>query len=152
MRPIVVLLVLASAALTAPAASAATEVVVAATFTELEFTKHCALPDGYCGSGVVTPFGHATETIEFGAGCGGFCDLRTITLAAGTIVAEEVAYDERCPGSCGSQGRGQQAKVSLTDTVIGGTGAYADASGTLSGSVVVAGNHSQIKLAGTLAD
>jgi hypothetical protein len=41
----------------------------------------------------VIPLGHAAETIEFGAGCGGSCDLRTINLAGGSIFIEETFSD-----------------------------------------------------------
>jgi hypothetical protein len=42
-------------------------------------------PDVACGSGEVIPLGRATELLVFGAGCGGTCDLRTISLAGGHV-------------------------------------------------------------------
>jgi hypothetical protein len=43
------------------------------------------------------PIGQATETVVFGAGCGGTCDLRTIYLPGGSLIAEETASDVTCP-------------------------------------------------------
>lgn len=82
---------------------------------------------------------------------GGTCDLRTIYLAGGTIVMEETFSDFRCPGVCGSRGLGHPGSGTLTDTVIGGTGAYSGATGSLSGTVRFAGLESQITLSGTIS-
>jgi hypothetical protein len=109
------------------------------------------LPEGFCGSGEVIPLGHATETIDFGAGCGGTCDLRTINLAGGSIFMEETFSDGSCPGVCGSRGIGQPNSGTLTDTIIGGTGIFEGATGTLVGTVTAAGLESHIKLSGTIS-
>ena len=54
-------------ALAAPAAAGTTTVPVSMPFTEPlipGFVKGCPVaPEGFCGSGEVIPFGHATETI-----------------------------------------------------------------------------------------
>ena len=104
---------------------------------------------GFCGNGIVVPFGHATETVEFGAGCGGGCDLRTVTLAEGSIVMEERASDfaecDRCQNV-----NGGPFSATLTDVIIGGTGSFQGATGTLSGTVEGTGRHAQIQLSGTL--
>jgi hypothetical protein len=102
-------------------------------------------PDGTCGSGQVVPFGRATETIL--EVCNGTCAVvRTITLASGTIVLEEgfVAFD--CPGACESHGRGFPRTITVSDTVIGGTGGLAGATGTLTGTIKGAGSESQVEL------
>jgi hypothetical protein len=109
------------------------------------------LPEGFCGSGEVIPLGHATETIDFGAGCGGTCDLRTINLAGGSIFIEETFSDGSCPGVCGSRGIGQPNSGTLIDTIIGGTGIFEGATGTLVGTVTAAGLESHIKLSGTIS-
>ncbi len=110
------------------------------------------VPDGFCGSGEVIPLGHATETIAFGAGCGGTCDLRTINLAGGSIFIEETFSDGSCPGVCqtGRRGNGFPSSGTLTDTIIGGTGIFEGATGSLTGTVRAAGLESQIKLSGTI--
>lgn len=156
MRHLLLLAGLAAAVLAfAASASANTTVSVSMHFTEpivAGFVQGCPVADhGFCGNGEVRPLGHANETIEFGFGCGGTCDLRTIYLAGGTILIDETFSDFRCPGVCGSRGLGQPGSGTLTDTVIGGTGAYADASGSVSGTVRAAGLESQIQLSGTIS-
>jgi hypothetical protein len=74
-----------------------------------------------CGSGVVVPFGHATEEFAFGLGCGGACDLRRIDLAAGSTFLDETASTISCPGVCENRGKGQPLSATLSDTVVGGT-------------------------------
>jgi hypothetical protein len=139
-------------------AAAATTVPVSMTFTEaliagLPGQQPC--PDialnFNCGSGEVIPFGHATEEIAFGVACGGTCDLRRIDLAAGSIFMEETASNFSCPGVCGSQGPlGTPFSLTLSDVIVGGTRIFEGATGSLSGTVVVAGWHGQIKLSGTI--
>lgn len=59
------------------------------------------LPDGgFCGAGAFVPYGHATETIAFGAGCNGGCDLRTVSVVGGSLVLDETFSNSQCPGSC----------------------------------------------------
>jgi hypothetical protein len=150
-RALLALMVLGvTVAVLAPGAFAATDVQVQATFTEPEFSKSCPFADTFCGSGQVLPFGHATETIQFGGGCGGGCDLRTINLAAGSLVAEEGFSDPTCPGRCRLRGRGGPEGGTLTDTIVTGTGVFEGATGTLIGTVFTAGNTSLIKLSGTI--
>jgi hypothetical protein len=135
------------------AAAGTTTVQVSMTFTEPlipGFVKGCPVaPEGFCGSGEVIPFGHATETIDFNAGSGGSCDLRTINLAAGSIFSDETFSNPGCPGVC-QPNRAEPSSGTLTDTVVGGTGIFTGASGTLSGTVRGNGPESQIKLSGTI--
>jgi hypothetical protein len=155
----VLALALVSAALTllstafAAQAMAATAVPVSMTFAESQihdFHSGCAVfPAGLCGSGQVIPFGHATETILFGGGCGGGCDLRTINLAGGSIIVDEVSGNSTCPGAC-QPNPPAPGRVTLTDTIVGGAGTLTGASGNLSGSVTGAGQASMIKLSGTI--
>jgi hypothetical protein len=134
----------------APSAAAATEVTVQMSFTEQEFDPNCSLVVGFCGIGVVLPYGRATETIQFEAGCGGACDLRTISLPEGTLTLEETVPDFSCVGPCDPPGRGHPIKATLSDTVIEGTGIFEGATGHLDGTVTAAGNASLIKLAGSI--
>jgi hypothetical protein len=144
---IVLCLVFASAA-----TAGTTTVPVKMTFTENFVTnavQGCSVgPEGLCGSGQVVPFGQATETIEFGA-CGEGCDLRTIYLESGTIFIEETFSDPVCPGSC-QPNPAQPNSGTLTDVIVGGTGAFEGATGTLTGTVRAAAPQSQVKLAGTI--
>jgi hypothetical protein len=133
----------------APAA-ASTTVSVMMTFTEPAVNPGCPVHgQGFCGSGQVIPLGQATETIEFNAGCGGTCDLRTINLADGSIFLEETLIDPACPGSCHPNIAGPFSGT-LNDVVIGGTGAFLGATGTVSGSVRAAGQTSRVQLSGTI--
>jgi len=155
----VLVLVLASGALMllspvfASQAMAATTVSVTMTFNEPvlpDINSGCAVfPAGLCGSGVVVPFGHATETILFGGACGGTCDLRTVNLAGGSIFLDEVFSNPTCPGGCRPR-PGAPGSGTLTDVIVGGTGNFTGASGNVSGSVLGAGLVSKIKLSGTI--
>ena len=114
-------------------------------------------PGVSCGSGEVRPLGQATETVVFGAGCGGTCDLRTITLAGGSIIAEETASGGACPaGDVCRPGPLELGSGTLTDVIVGGTGVYEGASGTLTGTVKLAVSNrypagmSIVKLSGTI--
>ena len=152
--PIAVALSVASPVAFVAQAVAATNVPVAITLNEpkqFDFVSGCAVflaREGLCGSGVAVPFGHATETIVFG-GCGFGgpvrCDLRTVTVASGSIVLDEFAGNFTCnnaiSGAC---------EAPLTDVVAGGTGDFAGATGSLTGTVTGTGPQSQIKLQGTI--
>lgn len=145
-----VLVVVSVVAAFAPSAFAATAVQVQMTFTEQEFSPNCTLVDGFCGNGVVLPYGHATETIRFEAGCGGGCDFRTIYLPSGTLFIEEPFNNASCPGFCGPRGRGEPVNATLSDTIVGGTGIFFGATGHLDGSVTAAGNTSLVQFTGTI--
>jgi len=152
--PMAVALSLASPVAFVTQASAATAVPVAMTFNDpkqFEFVSGCAVflaRQGLCGSGVAVPYGQATETIVFG-GCGFGgpvrCDLRTVTVAGGSIFLDEFAGNFTCnnaiSGAC---------EAPLTDVVAGGTGAFAGATGSLTGTVTGTGPQSQVKLQGTI--
>lgn len=120
------------------------------TFTEPAVNPGCPVHGtGFCGSGWVIPLGFATETVEFGAGCDGTCDLRTIYLAGGSILIEETFSNPQCPGSCHGN-IAEPVSGTLTDVIIGGTGTFVGVTGTLSGTVRAAGQTSQVKLSGAI--
>jgi hypothetical protein len=149
-------LLAASAVLASQALAGTSTVAVSATFAEplKPALNGGCLPSpayGVCGSGQVIPFGHATENVVFGGACGGNCDFRTINLAAGSIYTDESFSNPSCPGVCAGRGpTGGPAFGDLTDVIVGGTGIFAGASGTLSGSVTGAGSTGVARLSGTI--
>lgn len=109
-------------------------------------------PEGFCGHGQAIPFGIVTDMIEFGAGCGGACDLRTIKLPQGTLVLEETFSDPSCPGFC-HPNPAEPLSGTLTDVIVSGTGLFQGATGVLKGRVMAAGltaGSALVKLSGTI--
>jgi hypothetical protein len=158
MRRFILLVVAATAAAApVPQASAKTAQFVTMTFAEpIHPSITCpGFPDVSCGMGEVRPLGQATETVVFGAGCGGTCDLRTINLAGGSLVLDETAGGGTCPQVC-RPGPLELGRGELSDIVVGATGIYTGASGMLTGTVRLEGSNarpagtSTVKLAGTL--
>jgi hypothetical protein len=159
-RFIVLLFVVIASTLTASQASATTTQFVSMTFAEpIHPSINCpGFPDVSCGKGEVIPFGQATETVVFGAGCGGTCDLRFISLSGGSLIAEETLSDVKCPAvpvDC-RPGPLEIGSATITDTLIGGTGTFAGATGTLSGTIRLEGSNarpagtSTVKLSGAI--
>jgi hypothetical protein len=156
------LMAVAATLVAAGPAVAATTVNFKATFAEplggpVNSPFICPTGD-LCGSGEVVGLGHVSESILFGAGCGGTCDLRTITFSDGsTLVLEEMEGDFSCPGnndcrSFNDHSYGNPVTIPLTDTVNGdlSTGMFAGATGTLTGQVKVAGAIAIITLSGPI--
>jgi hypothetical protein len=111
-------------------------------------------PNSPCssGSGEVTGLGYAQDFIEFQA-CGSTCDVRTLTFADGsTIVMYEVFSNPQYPGSSNrpNPSYGHPFSGDLNDTIVGGTGRFAGATGTASGTVKVAGGIATSRLSGTV--
>jgi hypothetical protein len=153
-RLLVIAVVFAVCGVLASQASAGTtSVSVSMSFTEpilQDIKSGCPVfPDGFCGTGVVVPFGQATESILFGGACGGNCDFRTVNVAGGSIYLDEFFSNPSCPGSC-HPNRAEPGGGTLTDVVVGGTGVLAGATGTVSGRVFAAGPQSAIKLSGAI--
>ena len=134
------------AAFAVPAMAAMTIQVKMTIVENISKQSDCTNALGLCGTTQVVPLGQAMETIEFGAGCGGTCDRRTIVLENGTLIVDET-FSPDCLRGCNSD----VFTGVLTDVIVGGTGTYAGASGTLSGTVrATVGVAIHIKLSGTL--
>ena len=158
MRRLVFLLgvVVLFAVLAQQAAAGTTTVSVSMSFTEpivQNIRSGCPVffsgEGGFCGNGIVVPFGHARETIQFGGACGGACDFRTVNVVGGSIYIDEFFSNPGCPGSC-QPNPAEPGSGTLNDVVVGGTGMFAGATGNLSGSVTSAAAESAIKLSGTI--
>lgn len=146
--------VLTLGAVASQAAAATTTIAVSMTFAEPimpGIVQGCPISpmDGLCGSGEVIPFGHATDTVVFGAGTCAGCDARTIELPQGTLYLDELFSNPTCP-VCGIPGRGQPAAGTVTDTIVGGTAIFTNAIGTLNGSVHAGGTAGISKFSGTI--
>jgi hypothetical protein len=130
-------------------AGATTTVSWSATFHELVTTpsgiENCA-GDTSCGSGEVVGLGQVGDVIAFGAGCGGGCDIRTLSFADGsTLVMDEVASNFQ------AFGQGARFTLDLSDIIVGGTGRFAGASGSATGNVTgVLAGAAVIRLSGTV--
>jgi len=139
---------------TAAAAGATTTVSWQATFPEvfggpISSPFSCA-PGTSCGSGQVVPFGQAQDVIVFN-GCGGGCDVRTLTFDDGsTIVMHESGSNPSEPGGFNPKSYGNPFRLDLSDTIVGGSGRFAGATGTATGEVKVDGGLALITLSGTI--
>jgi hypothetical protein len=150
-------------------AAAANDISVRMSFTEpivpnivqgcpvLSFTDNG--PAGFCGNGVVLPFGHANETIQFGQGIDCVantgtspCDLRTINLPGGSIISDELNPSGSCRGVC-QPNQAEPGQGVLEDTIIPGqsTGVFSGATGSFSGTVTFGGPSNTLHFTGTIA-
>jgi hypothetical protein len=144
-------------------ASASTTVAWRTTFAEpiggpIHSPFDCP-PNSDCssGSGEVIGLGHAQDLIVFGAACGGACDVRWLTFTDGsTIVMHEFFSNYQSPGNSNHPTPRSRAKYGnpftgdLADTIVDGTGRFAGATGTASGTVHVAGGIATSRLSGTV--
>jgi hypothetical protein len=98
-----------------------------------------------CGSGTISELGHvANQCIVFNA-CGPNCHVRTITFDDGTLVIQESIVGVISPGQSSAAGANAPQFLKITQTIVGGTGRFAGASGsgtgrvnTVAGSVIIA--------------
>ncbi len=132
-------------ALAAPAAAATTE-KYHATFVEVGG----AVPGGSCGSATISGFGHVGfQCVAFDA-CGPNCHIRTITFDDGsTLVIRESVVGVVSPGNSAAAGPNAPLFLEISQTILGGTGTFAGATGSGTGRVNVASN-AVIKAAGTI--
>src|SRR5262249_55234402 len=118
-----------------------------ATFVEI---GSGGIPAGIsCGSGTISGFGHvANQCIVFNA-CGPNCHVRTIPFDDGTLVIHESVVGVISPGQSSAAGAHAPVFLEITQTIAGGTGRFAGATGGGTGTVnTVAG--SVIRASGTI--
>jgi hypothetical protein len=106
--------------------------------------------DVNCGTGEFRPFGLASEIVSINA-CGDNCTLRWITVQGGTIVLREALSDLSCPGACITQWpHGSPIRATLTANVVNGTGIFAGATGSFTGTLNAAAYQAQVTYSGTI--
>jgi hypothetical protein len=137
---VVVLLVLAAPAM------ATTTLKYQATFVEIGG----AVPGGSCGSATISGVGHvAHQCVAFDA-CGPNCEVRTITFDDGsTLTMHESIVGVISPGDSSAAGANAPQFLEITQTIAGGTGAFAGATGSGAGRVNLAAN-ALIRTSGTI--
>jgi len=115
-------------------------------------------PGTSCGTATVRQLGHGSTVVVFGA-CGPACQTREVTFDDGStlqIIEEGDLADFYSPGAAGDHGYigfglpGNPQFLAITQTIIGGTGRLAGATGTATGTVKVAGGVAIISVSGTI--
>jgi hypothetical protein len=115
-------------------------------------------PGTSCGTANLGQLGHGSSVVVFGA-CGITCSVRTITLVDGSQVVifeygDMAAFTS--PGNSGQEGYtafglpGNPQFLAITLEIVGGTGQFAGASGTATGTVKVAGGIGIITVTGAI--
>ena len=127
-------------------ASFAVVLVLAAPATASTQTYHAtfvevggAIPGGSCGSATISELGHvAYQCVAFDA-CGPNCEVRTITFDDGsTLVIHESIVGVISPGNSSAAGANAPMFLDITQTIVGGTGRFAGATGSGTGRVNLA--------------
>jgi hypothetical protein len=127
-------------------ASLAVMLVLAAPATASTQTYHAtfveiggAIPGGFCGSATISELGHvANQCVVFDA-CGPNCDVRTITFDDGsTLVIHESVVGMTSPGESAAAGANAPLFLEITQTIVGGSGRFAGATGGGTGTVNLA--------------
>ena len=115
-------------------------------------------PGTSCGAANLSKLGHGSTVVYF-FGCGEACQVRVITFADGAqLVMNEYGdlADFASPGSSGDHGYvgfglpGNPQFLDVTQTIVGGTGRFANASGSGAGTVKIAGGVAIITATGML--
>jgi hypothetical protein len=127
-------------------ATAATTIKYHATFVEVGG----AVAGGSCGSATISEVGHvAHQCVTFDA-CGPNCEVRTITFDDGsTLLIHESIVDVISPGQSSAAAANAPIFFQITQTIAGGTGRFAGATGSGTGRVNLAAN-ALITAAGTI--
>jgi hypothetical protein len=121
----------------------------------------CA-PGTSCGSASISGIGHSdNQVVQFNA-CGFGCHIRTVTFGDGSTLVIRIedqpsGFAFTSPGNSGDHGyigfpglAGNPQFLDINETIIGGTGALAGATGSGSGSVSLHGGVAIGKTSGTI--
>src|SRR5438034_9056785 len=100
-----------------------------------------AIPGGSCGSATISELGHVAHQCVFFDACGPNCELRTITFDDGsTLVIHESIVGVISPGDSSAAGPNAPLFLDITQTIVGGTGRFAGATGGGTGRVNLPAN------------
>jgi hypothetical protein len=88
-----------------------------------------AIVGGSCGSATISGAGHVAHQCVYFNACGANCDLRTITFDDGTLVMHESVVGAVIPGNSFNAGPNTPLFLQITQTIVGGTGRFAGATG-----------------------
>jgi len=94
-----------------------------------------------CGSATISGLGHVASQCVFFNQCGPNCEVRTITFSDGSsLVIHESIVDVTSPGESGTAAKNPPMFLHITQTIVGGTGTFQDATGSGTGIVNLAAN------------
>ena len=159
-RLFVVLAVCAAALVPALPASAATTFGYEATYVE-PFGGDCA-PGTSCGTASISHLGNTDNQVVVFNACGFGCHVRTVTFDDGSTLVirtedQPSGFAFSSPGNSGNHGRicfpgflGNPQFLDIRETIIGGTGSLAGATGSGAGTVTLHGCIAIGKTSGTI--
>lgn len=131
-------------------ASAQTTVTYHVTFVENAGGQATCPPGTSCGTANIAGVGHVTTQMIVFNGCGLNCHVRTITFEDGsTIIVHESIVNTISPGRSANAGANAPIFFEITQTIVGGTGAFAGVTGSGTGRVNTAAG-SIITASGTI--
>lgn len=165
MSKLALILAAVAALVIAVPATAATTVAYQATYVEPAGGPNrspfsCA-PGTSCGSASISGIGHSDDQVVNFNACGFGCHLRTVTFADGSTLLirtedQPSGFAFTSPGNSGSHGyigfpqAGNPQFLEIEETIIGGTGRFAGASGGGTGKVALHGGVAIGKTSGTI--
>jgi hypothetical protein len=164
-RTFLVIAAFAAALTFAMPATAATTFSYEATYVETvggpNYSPFSCSPGTSCGSASISGVGHSDNQVVMFNACGLGCHVRTVTFDDGsTLVIQTVdqpgPFAFTSPGNSGTHGyigiplSGNPQFLDITETIVGGTGRLAGATGSGAGRVAVHGGTAIGKTSGTL--
>ena len=156
--------VVVAAALTVAAQATAAAVPYEATYVEPApiNTGFACAPGTSCGTASISGLGHSDNQVVVFNACGFGCHIRTVTFDDGSTLVirtedQPSGFAFTSPGNSGSHGYigfpgrpGNQQFLDIEETIIGGTGRFAGATGSGAGTVKVHGGVAIGKTSGTI--
>lgn len=164
MGKFVLMLAVVAAALVVAAQATAATVSYEATYVEPApiNTGFACAPGTSCGTASISGLGHSdNQVVQFNA-CGFGCHIRTVTFDDGSMLVIQIndqpsGFAFTSPGNSGSHGYigfpgqpGNPQFLEITETILGGTGRFAGATGSGSGRVALHGGMAIGKTSGTI--